>query len=80
MEHKVLMTKLHERKLLEVGDLVRVADNTHQEGLPLTRVGVVTGVGIDASGLNTGVYQVLFASSEGQVTLQFWHKFLEKVV
>tara|TARA_Y100001938_G_C7897738_1_gene333048 strand:+ start:270 stop:497 length:228 start_codon:yes stop_codon:yes gene_type:complete len=71
----------HRQKVnFEMGELVRVVDNTFQEGMSPTRVGVITGVGQDDSGFHTGVYEVLFASSEGTLKMQFWHKFLEKVV
>lgn len=64
----------------ELGELVRVTDNTFQEGISDTRIGVITEVGIDSSGLETGVYAVLFASSSGTLQMKFWHRFLEKVV
>ncbi len=64
----------------DMGDLVRVTDNTFQEGMAPSRMGIIVGIGQDESGFRTGVYQVLFASSEGNVTMQFWHKFLEKVI
>ena len=64
----------------ELGELVRVTDKTFQEGMSPTRVGVIVGVGQDDSGFRTGVYEVLFASSEGTLKMQFWHKFLEKAV
>ena len=74
------MDYMNKRTVYDMGDLVRVTDNTYQEGMAPSRVGVIVGIGLDASGFHTGVYQVLFASSEGQVKMQFWHKFLEKVV
>ena len=71
----------HRQKVnFEMGELVRVVDNTFQEGMSPTRVGVITGVGQDDSGFHTGVYEGLFASKEGTLKMQFWHKFLEKVV
>ena len=74
------MTPHRQKVNFEMGELVRVTDNTFQEGMSPTRVGVVVGVGIDDSGFRTGVYEILFASSEGTLKMQFWHKFLEKVV
>ena len=65
--------------IFEMGDLVRVTDNTHQDGMPPSRVGVITGIGQGESGSHSGVYKILFASSEGQVEMIFWHKFLEKI-
>ena len=71
----------HRQKVnFEMGELVRVVDNTFQEGMSPTRVGVIVGVGQDDSGFHTGVYEVLFASGEGTLKMQFWHKFLEKVI
>jgi hypothetical protein len=64
----------------EIGQLVRVVESTHQDGLPFNRVGVVTAIGTDKSGRTTGVYEVLFASKAGTVQMKFWHKFLERVV
>ena len=64
----------------ELGALVRVTDNTYQEGMAPSRVGVVVGIGQVESGFHTGIYEILFASSEGQMKMKFWHKFLEKVV
>jgi len=69
-----------QRVNFEMGELVRVTDNTFQEGMAPSRIGIIVGIGQDESGFQTGVYQVLFASSEGNATMQFWHKFLEKVV
>jgi len=63
----------------EMGDLVRVLDKTHQEGMPFSRLGIVTGINRDNSGFHTGVYKIMFASSKGQCEMTFWHKFLEKV-
>ncbi len=71
--------KKPKKVIFEVGDLVKVNDNTYQEGMPPTRVGVVTGVGTDSSGFRTGVYRIMFASREGQTEMTFWHKFLMKV-
>ena len=71
----------HRQKVtFEPGELVRVTDNTFQKGMSPTRVGVIVGVGQDDSGFRTGVYEVLFASGEGTLKMQFWYKFLEKVV
>jgi len=64
----------------DMGDLVRVTDNTYQEGMAPSRVGVIVGIGLDESGFHTGIYEILFASSAGQMKMKFWHKFLEKVV
>ena len=66
------MTDLAQKVNFEMGELVRVTDNTFQEGMSPTRVGQ------DDSGFRTGVYEVLFASGEGTLKMQFWHKFLEK--
>ena len=63
----------------ELGELVRIADNTFQKGMSPTRVGVIVGIGQDESGFRTGVYHILFASSEGTQEMKFWHKYLEKV-
>ena len=63
----------------EMGELVRVTDNTFQEGMSTTRIGVITDIGTDSSGFHTGVYGVLFASSAGTLEMKFWHRFLEKV-
>ena len=38
----------------ELGALVRVTDNTYQEGMAPSRVGVVVGIGQDESGFHTG--------------------------
>ena len=71
----------HRQKVnFEMGELVRVVDSTFQKGMSPTRIGVITGVGRDDSGFHTGVYEVLFASGEGTLKMQFWHKFLEKVI
>ena len=67
------------RQTFKVGELVRIAEGTDQAGIPPTRVGVVTSIGRDSSGFQTGIYSVLFASSEGTAELCFWHGFIEKV-
>ena len=77
--HRDMFDSPKKKKLLEIGELVRVHANTYQEGMAPTRVGVITGIGQDAAGKHTGVYKVMFASSEGQVEMTFWHKFLERV-
>jgi len=64
----------------ELGELVRVTDSTFQAGMSPTRIGVITEIGQDESGFPTGVYRVLFASSEGTLEMKFWYKFLEKVL
>ena len=63
----------------ELGQLVKVCEKTYQEGMSPSRIGVITEIGVDASGFHTGIYGVLFASKEGTVTMSLWHKFLEKV-
>ena len=73
------MARFFQKVNFELGELVRVTDNTFQEGMSPTRVGVIVGISQDDSGFRTGVYEILFASSEGTVKMQFWHKFLEKV-
>tara|TARA_B100000131_G_scaffold319645_1_gene365961 strand:- start:346 stop:594 length:249 start_codon:yes stop_codon:yes gene_type:complete len=77
--HRDMFDKPKNKRLLEIGELVRVASTTYQEGMAPSRIGVVTGIGQDATGKRTGVYKVMFASSEGQVEMTFWHKFLERV-
>ena len=71
---------IYGRETYDVGDLVRVKEGTHQIGMPDSRLGVITRVNKDESGFDTGVYTVLFASSQGSAVLTFWHKFLERVV
>ena len=69
-----------QRVNFEMGELVRVTDTTFQEGMSPTRVGVIVGIGQNDLGLRTGIYEVLFASGEGTLKMQFWHKFLERVI
>lgn len=63
----------------DIGDLVRISESTHQEGMTPSRVGVITGVGKTGDGRRTGIYDVLFASSEGTAEMAFWYKYLEKI-
>tara|TARA_B100000941_G_C28014635_1_gene306970 strand:+ start:198 stop:449 length:252 start_codon:yes stop_codon:yes gene_type:complete len=76
----VLMENKQQRVNFEMGELVRVVEGTHQDGMPTNRIGVITDIHQDGSGTNTGVYTVLFASSAGTLEMHFWHKFLQRVI
>lgn len=73
------MSNGEQRVNFEMGELVRVSEQTHQKGMTPSRLGVITSISVDASGFRTGIYDVLFASKQGTVTMSLWHKFLEKV-
>lgn len=73
------MSNGKQRVNFEMGELVRVTEETHQKGMAPSRLGVITNISIDSSGFRTGIYDVLFASKQGAVTMSLWHKFLEKV-
>jgi hypothetical protein len=68
-----------ERKPLEVGDLVRVLDGTHDPAMPAHRTGLVMEVVISeaegARDLRGPLYRVQFGAS----ILKFHPMFLEKI-
>ena len=57
------------------GDLVRVKDGTHQDGMPDHRVGMVVEVG-ETSKSYTEAYTVVFLGTDTQ--LKFHEMFLER--
>lgn len=73
------MDNVEQEVNFSIGELVRITENTDQEGIPLTRLGVITDVDWNSRGNRTGLYRVLFASGKGQVEMTLWHKFLEKI-
>ena len=56
------------------GDLVRVKDGTHQDGMPVHRVGMVVEVG-ETSERYSGPYTIVFLGTD--LTLKFHEMFLE---
>jgi hypothetical protein len=62
-------------ELLQVGDLVRVRETTHDDALPPSRTGLIVEVVAPDPMVGTGIYMVRF----GSYNLKFHAMFLEKV-
>ena len=69
------MTTKTRNKSLQVGDLVRVIETTHDDGMPSSRTGLIVEVVAPDTVVGTGIYMVRF----GSYNLKFHAMFLEKV-